>query len=187
MRNCLRLMLPPFRERRGGESTAGERSHAGQQTFCTLTRPSGGLSAPPGSGRSRDDLFAQVRRPGICEPCSRRSRRAPLRLRGRGERQRHIVDCSRCSPAGSITASRSTSSGTPCPTAPAVHRRAPLRRDLLRLCGVHHDRRLPPLTGGLHCGTPKQWGYAVGTTSCSRRSPAGSIAARRSAEYCQGC
>ena len=33
--------------------------------FCTLTNPCDGLSARPGPDRSRDELFAQVRRPGI--------------------------------------------------------------------------------------------------------------------------
>ena len=41
--------------------------------FCTLTSPEGIVRKPVIQDRSRDDLFAQVKRHGFCEPCSRLS------------------------------------------------------------------------------------------------------------------
>ena len=63
--------------------------------------------------------------------------------------------------------------------APAVHRRAPLRR---RAAGAAPAvlQRAPAVHGGLHCGTRRH--LAVSVRSCSRRSTAGSIAARSSCQ-----
>ena len=167
--------------------------------FCTLTNPSDGPSARPGPDRSRDHLFAQLRRPGIYEPCSRRSPAGSIAAPGHHGHFAPGTPCSRRSPAGSIAASqdrRQCGKGGSCSRrspagsiaaasgvgvqsatrrAPAVHRRAPLRRrrdfplgdDAQRAPAVHRRaplrraaRRgrscqrvvLPPFTGRLHCG-----------------------------------
>ena len=68
----------------------------------------------------------------------------------------------------------------PMARAPAGHRRAPLRRvGPMTWPRYVYGSVLPPITGGLHCGLtavqrPGRW-------RCSRRSAAGSIAARRPA------
>ena len=121
--------------------------------FCTLTNPSDRLSARPGPDRSRDELFAQVRRPRICELCSRRS------------------------PAGSIAAFTTwTLTGKWTSPAPAVHRRAPLRLvkvPVVLLADPVCSRRSP--AGSIAAGSCTTCRRR--SSPCSRRSPAGSIAA----------
>ena len=214
MRNCLRPVLSSSeRERRGGDSTAGERSHAGQQAFCTLTNPSDGLNARLGPDRSRDELFAQVRRPGICEPCSTRPpsppppapavhRRAPLRreqTEGGGMEDQLLPPFTGGLHCGS---SNPGVNHSPQFAAPAVHRRAPLRRwtppegrpYYTAAPAVHRRAPLRSAPVGAepdHFGTcsrrPPAGSIAApasvpraypATCACSRRSPAGSIAAR---------
>ena len=121
--------------------------------FSYLDKSSLGAPAPgQAPGVSRHDLFAQVRRPGICEPCSRRSS------------------------AGSIAAAAGHAPGVVGRGAPAVQRRAPLRRRTVtvgppprrapavrRRAPLRHHRPadsvdpsghvLPPIDGGLHCGS----------------------------------
>ena len=59
--------------------------------------------------------------------------------------------------------------------APAVHRRAPLRHGRAAGATGQAGLLLPPFTGGLHCGTLSRLSRLA--APCSRRSPAGSIAA----------
>ena len=195
--------------------------------FCTLTNPSDGPSARPGPDRSRDDLFAQVRRPGICEPCSRRSPAGSIAARDRSSRcrdrqavlppftgglhcgaygRRHRSQparwCSRRSPAGSIAAdvhahgvlaTVACSRRSPAGSIAARRRRLRHRSGAQVLppftgglhCGAMLGRRparrlppvLPPFTGGLHCGPCADQRRHRRDDRCSRRSPAGSIAA----------
>ena len=183
-----RPVLPPF--------TSG--LHCGTNCITSTTSSSGcSRRSPAGSiaagSRNRGPSAASTR--------SRRSRRAPLRLRGRGERQRPhrrllplftgglhygnfliqggAADLMVLPPVngGSIAASRSTSSGTPCPTAPAVHRRAPLRPS-------HPGAHISPYVSCSRCSAAGSIAACNthrnprGSSACSRRSPAGSIAAR---------
>ena len=144
--------------------------------FCTLTSPEGIVRKPVIQDRSHDDLFAQVKRHGICEPCSRLSTAGSIAARStadsddRPRTQRvlpplngglhcGVVSCSDCDRAMA--------------GAPASQRRAPLRRlpcpappggacpcSRLSTAGsiaARHGRVLaawvlPPLNGGLHCG-----------------------------------
>jgi hypothetical protein len=96
------------RERQGGDSEAGERSHAGQRTFCTLTSPSSAVHSPVNLDRSYVDLFAQIRRRSFCELCSRRSAAGSIAATAGTRRPPRSSACSRRSAAGSIAAATPT-------------------------------------------------------------------------------
>ena len=100
-------------------------------------------------------------------------RRAPLRQHA-GRTGRQYRACSRRSTVGSIAEVQVY--WDTMPDAPAVQRRAPLRRYALGAAG-QAGPLLPPFTGGLHCGNDLRGSSCSAAPCCSRRSPAGSIAA----------
>jgi len=117
-----------------------------------------------------------TRAPG-CAPASQR--RAPLRLVDRLDGGGLARGCSRLSTAGSIAACRAAASPASArSSAPASQRRAPLRPGARR-GQPRRGQVLPPLNGGLHCGSVSGLSAGMNPVPCSRLSTAGSIAAVR--------
>ena len=173
MRNCLRPALPPFRERRGGDSQPGSARLQVSRHFCTLTHPSRPSPAGPGplARKLRAGQTPDLR--ALLPPFT-----GGLHCGSPGATPgQRCTRCSRPSPAGSIAACRPPS----CPLAgPRVL--PPFTGGLH--CGtfaltadlILRGMVLPPFTGGLHCGTRLSEDCPAGFR-CSRRLPAGSIAA----------
>ena len=127
--------------------------------FCTLTSPESIVRKPVIQDRSHDDLFAQVKRPGFCEPCSRLPTAGSIAARvSRWPAPWRCV----CAPAFQRRAPLRQPDDRPTVRtqimrAPAFQRRAPLRQPGPGRVATSATRVLPPSNGGLHCGLHIPW------------------------------